>query len=130
MAIERREFERIPMAVTTEYRVYLQKALKREELFYGKAQIINISGGGIKVRLQDVASDLLQELLEKNKKLILEFALRIGEKHVTVLGKMMWAQEEETTNAGICFVDVPQDDRKYILDFIESITENENGHIG
>ncbi|MEW6535429.1 MAG: PilZ domain-containing protein [Candidatus Auribacterota bacterium] len=119
MSTERREFERIPYEVVTDYRIYLQKTLKKEELFYGKAQIINISGGGIQVRLQDVASDLLSDLLEKNKKLMLEFDVQIEDKTVTVYGKMIWAKEEGTTQAGICFVDIDTEERSKILHYIE-----------
>lgn len=119
MKSERREFERISFAVSADYRVFLQKTLKKEELFYGIADIINISGGGIQVRLRDVASDLLKELLENNRKLILEFSINVGGKPVTLLGKVAWAKEENITKAGICFVDIGMDEQRIILDYIE-----------
>jgi len=119
MRPDRREFERIPYELKSSYKVYLQKTLKKEELFYGKAEIVNLSGGGLQVRLEDVSSDLLQDLLAQQKKLILEFDIRINNENVKVQGKMMWARQEENTKAGICFVDLGIDEQKMILDYVE-----------
>ncbi|GEM_PF-3094657 len=116
---DRREFERIPYELKSSYKVYLQKTLKKEELFYGKAEILNLSGGGLQVKLEDVSSDLLQDLLAQKKKLILEFDLMINNQPVKVNGKMMWAREEHKTKAGICFVDIGMDEQKIILDYVE-----------
>jgi len=126
MSPERREYERISYAVTASYRVFLQKTLRKEELFYGQADIVNISGGGIQVRLSDVSSDLLDELLKSQKKLVLEFTLYIDDKPVKVHGKMAWAHEDTNTRAGICFVDVGASEQKLIMDYIDqALTHNE-----
>lgn len=119
MTSERREFERIPLTITANYRVFLQKTLRKEELFYGQADIINISGGGIQVSLRDVASDLLSDLLESHKKLLLEFELIVEGKPVTLQGRMVWARKEQKTEAGICFVDIGTEEQKLILDYVE-----------
>ncbi|MCD6459452.1 PilZ domain-containing protein [bacterium] len=126
MTSERREFERISYAVSANYRVFLQKTLRKEELFYGQADIVNISGGGIQVKMSDVSSDLLDDLLKSQKKLILEFTLYIDGKPVKVHGKMAWAHEETNARAGICFVDISASEQKLILDYIEqSLSKNE-----
>ena len=126
MTSERREYERISYTVSANYRVFLQKTLKKEELFYGQADIVNISGGGIQVRLSDVSSDLLDELLKSQKKLVLEFTLYIDDKPVKVHGKMAWAHEDTNTRAGICFVDTGASEQKLILDYIEqTLAQNE-----
>ncbi len=119
MSLERREFERISFELSANYRVFLQKTLKREELFYGIADLVNISGGGIQVRLRDVAPELLKDLLQDNRKLLLEFTMNVADKPVTVRGKVAWANEEDTANAGICFVDIGMDEQKLILDYID-----------
>ncbi|MDX9701570.1 MAG: PilZ domain-containing protein [Candidatus Auribacterota bacterium] len=126
MTSERREFERIPFTIIANYRVYLQKTLRKEELFYGQADIINISGGGIQVSLRDVSSDLLSDLLESHRKLLLEFELTVGGKPVILRGKMVWARREQKTEAGICFVDIGTDEQKLILDYVEENLSHNN----
>ena len=43
MTVERRRSERISFDINANYRVFIQKTLKKEELFYGSAKILNIS---------------------------------------------------------------------------------------
>ncbi len=119
MTSERREFERVSFSIAANYRVYLQKALRKEELFYGQADIVNISGGGIQVGLRDVSSELLSDLLESHRKLLLEFELIVDGKPVILRGKMVWAHREQKTEAGICFVDIGAEEQKIILDYVE-----------
>ena len=126
MGSERREFERVPFELTADYKVFLQKTLKKEELFYGKAGIINISGGGIQVKLHDVSSDLLQELLATQRKLLLEFSIPLNSRIVKVYGKMAWAKQEGSTQAGVCFVDIGVDEQKLIADFVEQNLSRNN----
>ncbi len=119
MGAERREFKRVSLEIKADYRVFLQKTLRKEELFYGTATIVNLSGGGIQVKLGDGAPDLLENLLESHRKLLLEFDLVVDGSPVTILGKMVWAKREEKTQAGVCFVDIGASKRKLILDYVE-----------
>ncbi|MCB1195017.1 PilZ domain-containing protein [bacterium] len=120
MTLERREFERVEFTVTANYKVYLQKTLKKEELFYGVADLVNISAGGIQVVLKDVPSDLLQDLLDNDRKLLMAFDITVRDATTTIWGKMVWASEDRTTHAGICFVDMDVEAQKNILDYIET----------
>ncbi len=119
MGAERREFKRVSLEIKANYRVFLQKTLRKEELFYGTATIVNLSGGGIQVKLGDGAPDLLENLLENHRKLLLEFDLDVDGSSVKIQGKMIWVQREEKTQAGVCFVDIDSSKRKLILDYVE-----------
>lgn len=119
MGAERREFQRVSLEIKTDYRVFLQKTLRKEELFYGTATIVNLSGGGIQIKLGDGAPDLLENLLENHRKLLLEFDLVVDGSPVSIPGKMVWAQRDEKTQAGVCFIDIDSNKRKLILDYVE-----------
>jgi len=125
MGSERREFRRVSLGINTNYRVFLQKTLRKEELFYGTATIVNLSGGGIQVKLGNGAPDLLENLLESNRKLLLEFDLVVDGSLVSIQGNMVWVEREKNTQAGVCFIDVDSNKRKLILDYVEQcITED------
>lgn len=87
------------------------KKLTKEKIFYNYAEDISVAGAKIQANI----------LLPVNTLLKIDFSLKTLHKQITALGKVKWIKviiDDEYYEAGVEFVDTPDDAIKKIKDYI------------
>ncbi|HOX09847.1 MAG TPA: PilZ domain-containing protein [Candidatus Omnitrophota bacterium] len=106
---ERRQFERINTAMSVQYR-----GIRQANGSVISAISRDISTGGVRM--------LVNEFISVFTRLVLDIAVPSTTKPVRVVSKVAWVRKRpygEQYEVGVEFVDMPDEDRRSIFDFVE-----------
>lgn len=114
---ERRKEERVPavneiaISVTSE-----DKNIPQKEFLYNYSKDISVSGARIQSSI----------LLPPDTTVTIKFKLKLLEDEITALGKVRWVKvliEDKSYEAGVEFVDTPEDAVKKLKFYVSQITK-------
>ncbi|MFA5093703.1 MAG: PilZ domain-containing protein [Candidatus Omnitrophota bacterium] len=106
---ERRQFERVNTAMSVQYR-----GIRQASDSVISAISRDVSAGGIRL--------LVDEFISVFTRLVLEIALPSIPNPVKVVSKVAWIRKRpygEQYEVGVEFMDMPEEDRRGICDFVE-----------